>query len=81
MTALRYPRSWIVALSLPALLGLHRIDGHYVWVNTTNVNTVQGAGQLGFQHGTVIHVGGDHVVVTENVSEVIRAIRAAEEKK
>ena len=73
----------IFRLSLIAVvfLALHRLDGHIVWVNPSQVNTVQGAGQLGYPTGTVIGVGGDHVTVKENVSEVIRAIRAAEEKK
>ena len=73
----------IFRLSLIAVvfLALHRLDGHIVWVNLSQVNTVQGAGQLGYPTGTVIGVGGDHVTVKENVSEVIRAIRAAEATK
>lgn len=66
---------------LLALVMFHRLDGHAVWVNTNNVNAVQGAGQIGFQNGTLISAGCDHVTVTENVSEVVRAIRAVEEKK
>lgn len=64
-----------------ALIALHRQDDHLVWVNTAQINTVQGAGQLGYPTGTLVNAGGVSVVVKENVSEVIRAIRAAEEKK
>lgn len=69
---------WTLTLTLIALT---RLDGHKVWVSSGQVNTVQGAGQLGYPTGTVIGVGGDHVTVKENVNEVIRALRAAEEKK
>lgn len=58
-------------------LALHRLDGHIVWVSTQNLNSVQGAGQLGYPTGTILSVGGDHVTVKENVNEVIRAIREA----
>ena len=73
------PRSLIVVLL--ALLAFHRLDGHIVWVSTQNLNSVQGAGQLGYPTGTILSVGSDHVTVKENVNEVVRAIRAAEEKK
>jgi uncharacterized protein YlzI (FlbEa/FlbD family) len=63
-----------------AMLAFHRLDGHIVWVNSAQINTVQGAGQLGFPNGTVLGVGNDHVTVSENVNEVIRAIRAQEAK-
>jgi uncharacterized protein YlzI (FlbEa/FlbD family) len=62
-----------------AFVMFHRLDGHTVWVNVSQVNTVQGAGQLGFAQGTVISAGGDHVVVIENVSEVIRALRGTKD--
>jgi uncharacterized protein YlzI (FlbEa/FlbD family) len=67
-------------LIVMAMLAFHRIDGHIVWVNPAQINTVQGAGQLGYPSGTVLSAGSDHVTVTENVNEVIRAIRAQKAK-
>lgn len=61
-------------------LALHRLDGHIVWFQLSQVNTVQGAGQLGFPAGTVLNVGGEHVVVKENVIEVIEILRLGEKK-
>jgi uncharacterized protein YlzI (FlbEa/FlbD family) len=60
------------------LVSLKRLDGHLVWVNPASVNTVQGAAQLSFRNGTLLNVGGQNVIVRENVSEVIRALKAAQ---
>ena len=60
------------------LVSFTRLDGHRVWVNSTTVNTVQGGGQLGFAQGTVLNVGGQQVVVRENVNEVVRALQASQ---
>jgi uncharacterized protein YlzI (FlbEa/FlbD family) len=58
-----------------AFVMFHRLDGHAVWVNTNQINTVQGAGQLGYHAGTILSVGGERSTVKENVNEVIRALR------
>ncbi len=38
-----FAKSW-VSLGLLSLIALHRPDGHLVWVNSNQINTVQGAG-------------------------------------
>lgn len=60
-----------------ALVVLTRLDGHKVWVNPAQLNTVQGAEQLGYLKGTVLNVGGQNVIVRENVNEVVRALKDA----
>jgi uncharacterized protein YlzI (FlbEa/FlbD family) len=71
--AVGVPMKWL-AIAF-AFVMFHRLDGHAVWVNTNQVNTVQGAGQLGFPTGTAIAAGSEHMTVKENVDEVIRALR------
>lgn len=63
------------AIILFALVSFTRWDGHMVWVNKDQVNAVQGGGQLGYDAGTMINVGGLAVIVRENVSEVVRKLR------
>ena len=62
---------------LIALVALTRLDGHIVWINTAQVNTVQGAEQLSYPRGTIINVGGNSVIVQEDIIDVVKLIRAA----
>jgi uncharacterized protein YlzI (FlbEa/FlbD family) len=73
--AVGIPMKWFALLF--ALVSFHRLDGHIVWVNPVQVNDVQGAAQLGMNEGTMVSVGPDHVVVKENVNEVIQTLREA----
>lgn len=68
-----------LSMTLFVLVVLTRLDGHKLWVNPAQVNTVEGAGQLGYQQGTLLDVGGHKVTVKENVSEVVRALRGFQE--
>lgn len=71
-------RCWVNLCTMTiALVALTRLDFHKVWINTAQVNTVQGAGQLGYPVGTMLNVGGATVIVNEEVDEVIRILRAA----
>ena len=69
----------VIGLSLIAiaLVALTRLDGHKVWINPANLNTVQGAAQLSFRNGTLLNVGGQNAIVRENVNEVVRALKDA----
>jgi uncharacterized protein YlzI (FlbEa/FlbD family) len=60
-----------------ALVALTRLDGHIVWINTAQVNTIQGAEQLSYPRGTLINVGGSTVIVNEDIIDVVNAIRNA----
>lgn len=60
------------------LVSLKRLDGHLVYINPANLNTVQGAGQLGYPNGTIVSVGGGTIIVQENVNQVIEKLRAAQ---
>ena len=62
-------------IAVLAFIMFTRLDGHAVWVNSAQVNTVQGAGQLGMHQGTLINVGGDKFVVKQNVNQVVRALK------
>ena len=59
-------------------LMLTRLDGHKVWINSAQVNTVTGwrpTNHLGYKGGTQVSVGSQSVIVQENVNEVVRALR------
>ena len=73
--AVGVPMKWL-AIAF-AFVMFHRLDGHAVWVNVSQVNTVQGAGGLGYPTGTLVSVGPDRMTVRENVSQVIRALRGS----
>lgn len=61
---------------LLALVMFHRLDGHVWWVYTDKIESVEGAGQLGYPIGTLITTGsGKTRTVKENVNEVIRTLR------
>lgn len=70
----------MISTLLAIFILFHRLDGHIVWVNPSNVTSVQGAGQLGHPTGTLISFGGVGNVVKENVSQVIRKLREAEDQ-
>jgi uncharacterized protein YlzI (FlbEa/FlbD family) len=59
------------------LVSLKRLDGHLIWLNTANLNTVQGAGQLGYPTGTIVSVGSGTIIVQENVNQVVEKLRSA----
>jgi uncharacterized protein YlzI (FlbEa/FlbD family) len=67
----------ISTILLFLLVDFTRLDGHTVAINRDAVSSVQGAGQLGYPNGSLIHAGGDHIVVQENVLEVKRRLREA----
>lgn len=57
-----------------------RLDGHAYWVNAAQCNTVQGA-PAGYNRGTLLHCGSDHMIVSENVNQVIRKLRGEDNPK
>ena len=71
---------WLTPIALAGstlLVPLTRLDGHILWVNPAQVNTVQGAEQLSYPRGTLINVGGSTAIVNEDIIDVVRAIRNA----
>jgi uncharacterized protein YlzI (FlbEa/FlbD family) len=66
-------------LSLLTLLMFTRLDGHKVWIDPVTGMMVEGAGQVGYPTGTLITTGSKHVVVQENVNEVVRKFNAYNE--
>src|SRR5271165_3715145 len=63
-----------MVMSLTTLLMFTRLDGHKVWVNQDTVQTVQGAGQLGYSTGTLITMENGVMVVQEDVNQVVRSL-------
>ena len=59
------------------LVSLKRLDGHLVYINPANLNTVQSAGQLGYPMGTLVSVGAGTIIVQENVNQVIEKLRSS----
>lgn len=59
-----------------------RLDGHAYWVNDAQCNTVTGAPPaLGYHVGTMLQCGSDHMIVRENVVQVIRKLRGEYNQK
>lgn len=59
-----------------AFLMFTRLDGHKVWVDPEHIVAIQGAGQLGYNTGTLISgENGEHYTVQEDVNQVVRAVQ------
>lgn len=69
------PRFMLLAtVWLNSFVAFHTLDQHIVWINSANVLLVRGAGQIGYQNGTLLHLGGVSVVVAEDVVEVVKRL-------